>query len=209
MLSILFPTNIKFYLSSDYIKIQTSAGIFIKKKGDYTIKTIVSSEGIRLYIRGTQYTKMSTSLLKRHQLVLGLIRGFKLRLRLIGVGFRAYIREITFSHLLKGVDNIYIDKYRKNRMYNMPTVQRLLLKIGYSHETAYPILVKTNISIKVSRPESRSKGTLLLIKGNVKSKVSQIAAEIRNLRIPNIYKGKGIQYHGEKVILKKGKNQNK
>ena len=50
---------------------------------------------------------------------------------------------------------------------------------------------------------------LLLIKGIELQRVNQIASEIRDLREPDAYKGKGIQYYGEKLNLKKGKREGK
>jgi large subunit ribosomal protein L6 len=51
------------------------------------------------------------------------------------------------------------------------------------------------------------KGAFLLIKGKEKERVSQVAREIRNLRQPDPYKGKGIHYNKEVLKLKKGKRE--
>jgi large subunit ribosomal protein L6 len=47
--------------------------------------------------------------------------------------------------------------------------------------------------------------TRILVKGIDKEKVGQVAADIRKLRKPEPYKGKGIRYAGERVIRKAGK----
>jgi len=142
---------------------------------------------------------------------LGLLRGHKLRCRLIGVGFRAYVEEHSMFNLASHI-NMYIKKYRINRLnnsefYNLSIIKILKLKIGYSHEIYYPIISQTNIVRESSRIDSRSKATILVIKGNHKSLVNQIGSEIRYLRVPNIYIGKGIKYFEEKLTLKKGKRQ--
>jgi large subunit ribosomal protein L6 len=79
----------------------------------------------------------------------------------------------------------------------------LQLKLGFSHEVNYKI--PDDISILVSK----NKGTILIIKGKENYRVQQIAREIRLLRIPDAYKGKGVQYKKEVLVLKKGKRESK
>jgi large subunit ribosomal protein L6 len=49
--------------------------------------------------------------------------------------------------------------------------------------------------------------TEIVIKGIDKQRVGQIAAEIRDLRPPEPYKGKGVRYAGEQITLKEGKKK--
>lgn len=79
----------------------------------------------------------------------------------------------------------------------------LSLKLGYSHEIQYKI--PDDISILVSK----NKGAVLIVKGKENYRVQQIAREIRLLRVPDAYKGKGIQYKKELLVLKKGKRESK
>jgi len=79
----------------------------------------------------------------------------------------------------------------------------LMLKIGFSHEIKY--IIPNDIIILVSK----SKGTVLIIKGKENHKVHQVAREIRMLRLPDAYKGKGIHYKNETLTLKKGKRESK
>lgn len=79
----------------------------------------------------------------------------------------------------------------------------LSLKLGFSHEVNYQI--PEDITILVSK----NKGTVLIVKGKENYRVQQIAREIRLLRVPDAYKGKGIQYKKEILILKKGKRESK
>lgn len=79
----------------------------------------------------------------------------------------------------------------------------LSLKLGFSHEVNYKI--PEDISILVSK----NKGTILIIKGKENYRVQQVAREIRLLRVPDAYKGKGIQYKKEVLVLKKGKRESK
>jgi large subunit ribosomal protein L6 len=73
----------------------------------------------------------------------------------------------------------------------------LELSVGYSH----PVTVKprTGISFEVPQP------TQVVVKGTDKQVVGQTAAEIRKVRPPEPYKGKGIRYEGEYVRRKVGK----
>lgn len=85
----------------------------------------------------------------------------------------------------------------------------LQLKLGFSHDYAYPLLdaQKKNIKVDISRPEGRTKGTVILIEGASLSEVSSIGAELQYYRIPDVYKGKGIHADGTSLKLKKGKRQ--
>lgn len=73
----------------------------------------------------------------------------------------------------------------------------LQLALGYSHQIQY----KAPAGIKLSAPQP----TQVLIEGADKEKVGQVAAEIRSLRPPEPYKGKGIKYTGEVIRRKAGK----
>jgi len=75
----------------------------------------------------------------------------------------------------------------------------LKLQLGYSHDVFYP--VPDGISIAVPKP------TEITISGIEKDKVGQVAAEIRNFRGPEPYKGKGIRYQGEFIQRKEGKSK--
>ena len=75
----------------------------------------------------------------------------------------------------------------------------LRLQIGYSHDVAYPI--PEDVTITCERP------TLISIAGADKQRVGQVAAEIRALRKPEPYKGKGIKYENETVRRKEGKKK--
>lgn len=73
----------------------------------------------------------------------------------------------------------------------------LIFKLGFSHEIIYT--VPKSIQVFFKEPN------LLTIYGNNLQQVSQIAAEIRALRPPEPYKGKGIRYKDELIIKKIGK----
>ncbi|MEK0431607.1 MAG: hypothetical protein RL139_1411 [Gemmatimonadota bacterium] len=73
----------------------------------------------------------------------------------------------------------------------------LQLALGFSHQIQY----KAPAGIKLTAPQP----TQVVIEGADKEKVGQVAAEIRALRPPEPYKGKGIKYAGEVIRRKAGK----
>jgi len=73
----------------------------------------------------------------------------------------------------------------------------LELAVGFSHPVT--IIPREGISFDVPQP------TLVIVKGTDKQVVGQTAAEIRKVRPPEPYKGKGIRYQGEHVRRKVGK----
>jgi large subunit ribosomal protein L6 len=74
---------------------------------------------------------------------------------------------------------------------------RLRLALGYSH----PVLVDApdGITFEVPTP------TRVVVKGIDKEQVGQTAANIRAMRKPEPYKGKGVKYAGERILRKAGK----
>jgi large subunit ribosomal protein L6 len=77
--------------------------------------------------------------------------------------------------------------------------QKLNLQIGYSH----PVVKDMPDGIKVATPTQ----TEIIISGADRQAVGQIAAEVRAFRPPEPYKGKGIRYVGERVVLKETKKK--
>ncbi len=69
--------------------------------------------------------------------------------------------------------------------------------LGYSHPV--PVLAPEGISFAVASP------TKFTVSGIDKQKVGEVAANIRKLRKPDPYKGKGVRYEGEQIKLKVGK----
>ena len=79
------------------------------------------------------------------------------------------------------------------------TGAKLNLAVGYSH----PVNVDMPAGISVATPTP----TEILIKGADRQRVGQIAAEIRAIRPPEPYKGKGIRYADEKITIKETKKK--
>lgn len=77
--------------------------------------------------------------------------------------------------------------------------QNLNLQLGFSHTIDYPI--KAGVTIETPSQ------TEIVIKGVDKQKVGQVATEIRALRPPEPYKGKGVRYSDEQIIKKEAKKK--
>ncbi len=76
---------------------------------------------------------------------------------------------------------------------------KLNLSLGFSH----PVVHQLPEGVKAECPTQ----TEVLIKGIDKQKVGQVAAEVRAYRPPEPYKGKGVRYTGEKVVIKETKKK--
>jgi len=76
---------------------------------------------------------------------------------------------------------------------------KLNLAVGFSH----PVNIDMPTGIKVETPAP----TEIIIKGADRQRVGQIAAEIRAIRPPEPYKGKGIRYSDERIVIKETKKK--
>lgn len=76
---------------------------------------------------------------------------------------------------------------------------KLNLTLGFSH----PVVHEMPKGVKVETPSQ----TEIVLRGNDKQQVGQVAAEVRAYRSPEPYKGKGVRYTGEKVVLKETKKK--
>jgi large subunit ribosomal protein L6 len=107
----------------------------------------------------------------------------------------------NLRNMVEGVSKGYVRNLEITGTGYRAAVQgkNLQLQMGYSHDVSFPI--PEGIQIKCEKP------TAISISGFDKQKVGQIAAEIRAVRPPEPYKGKGIKYEGEKILRKEGKKK--
>jgi len=101
-------------------------------------------------------------------MVEGVTDGFTKRLEIVGVGYRAQVKD-----------------------------GKLELMLGFSH----PVVIEPPEDVEFETPQA----TVVVVKGIDKQVVGQVAADIRKLRPPEPYKGKGVRYAGEYVQRKVGK----
>jgi len=102
--------------------------------------------------------------------VSGVTVGFKRELDIVGVGFKAELKN----------------------------PREIVLSLGFSH----PVVYKEPEGVAISYD---SKANRLTIEGMDKQQVGEVAAEIRSVRPPDAYKGKGVKYADEVLKLKAGK----
>lgn len=105
------------------------------------------------------------------------------------------------SNLVEGVTKGFEKKLEITGVGYRASVQgkNLVLALGYSHDVIYPI--PDGIQIVTGKP------TEVTITGISRQQVGQVAAEIRDFRRPEPYKGKGVKYAGEFIFRKEGKKK--
>jgi large subunit ribosomal protein L6 len=105
------------------------------------------------------------------------------------------------SNLIAGVSKGFERRLEITGVGYRAAVQgkNLNIALGYSHDINYPI--PEGITIATPRPVE------IVISGADRQKVGQVAAEIREYRPPEPYKGKGIKYSDERIFRKEGKKK--
>ena len=105
------------------------------------------------------------------------------------------------ANLIAGVTKGFEQRLEINGVGYRAAVQgkNLQIALGYSHDIVYPI--PEGITIATPRPVE------IVITGSDRQQVGQVAAEIRDYRPPEPYKGKGIKYAGERIFRKEGKKK--
>ncbi len=105
------------------------------------------------------------------------------------------------ANLIIGVTNGFERRLEINGVGYRAAVQgkNLQIALGYSHDVVYPI--PQGITIATPKP------TEVVISGIERQQVGQVAAEIRSMRPPEPYKGKGVKYADERIFRKEGKKK--
>ena len=105
------------------------------------------------------------------------------------------------ANMVRGVTRGYEKKLELVGVGFRAQVQgkNLNLTLGFSH----PVNVAIPEGINIETPSQ----TEIVVKGIDRQKVGQVAAEIRDIRPPEPYKGKGVRYAGEQITLKEGKKK--
>ena len=114
---------------------------------------------------------------------------------------RAGATRAHLANMVRGVTKGYEKKLELVGVGFRAQVQgkSLNLTLGFSHPVSVPIPE----GISIETPSQ----TEILVKGIDRQKVGQVAAEIRDIRPPEPYKGKGVRYAGEQITLKEGKKK--
>ncbi|MFC4624967.1 50S ribosomal protein L6 [Daeguia caeni] len=105
------------------------------------------------------------------------------------------------ANLFTGVKDGFEKKLEINGVGYRAAMQgkNLQLSLGFSHEVIYE--VPAGITVSVPKP------TEIVVSGIDKQQVGQVAAEIREYRGPEPYKGKGVKYANENIVRKEGKKK--
>jgi large subunit ribosomal protein L6 len=105
------------------------------------------------------------------------------------------------NNMVKGVSQGYERKLELVGVGYRAQAQgkNLNLTLGFSHPVVYPV----PDDITIETPSQ----TEIVVKGIDKQKVGQVAAEIREYRPPEPYKGKGVRYANEQITLKEAKKK--
>ena len=105
------------------------------------------------------------------------------------------------ANMVVGVTKGYERKLELQGVGYRATMQgkTLNLTLGFSH----PVNFAVPEGISIETPSQ----TEIIVKGSDRQKVGQVAAEIRNFRPPEPYKGKGVRYAGEQITLKETKKK--
>jgi large subunit ribosomal protein L6 len=114
---------------------------------------------------------------------------------------RAGATRAHLANMVRGVTRGYEKKLELVGVGFRAQVQgkSLNLTLGFSH----PVNVQIPEGINIETPSQ----TEIVVKGIDRQKVGQVAAEIRGIRPPEPYKGKGVRYAGEQITLKEGKKK--
>src|SRR5215467_1204278 len=128
----------------------------------------------------------------------------KLQIKFEGEGLtrtRAGATRAHLANMVRGVTRGYEKKLELVGVGFRAQVQgkTLNLALGFSHPVNFPIPE----GISIETPSQ----TEIIVKGIDRQKVGQTAAEIRDIRPPEPYKGKGVRYAGEQITLKEGKKK--
>jgi large subunit ribosomal protein L6 len=173
---IALPKGVKVSISDGELEVSGPKG---------TLKTRVP-EGINFHLEGGQLVaerespdKAAVHGLARalaQNAVTGVTEGFTRQLDVVGVGYKAELQK-----------------------------NRVVFTLGYSHQIEFPIPKGVEVKVERMNKPIQQYQTTLTITGIDRQQVGQIAADIRGLRRPDPYKGKGVRYANEQLKLKPGK----
>jgi len=113
------------------------------------------------------------------------------------------LTRALIANMITGVTQGYEKKLEIIGVGYLAAIQgeTLQLRVGFANE----LHKKIPTDLKVTCPDQ----THVVVKGCDKQRVGQFAAEVRSLRKPEPYKGKGVRYQGEQVKIKPGKSATK
>lgn len=162
------------------VQVELSKVACTVKKGNVTLSTLISGDVNVTVDDGKIWVKPANDS-KRARTMWGTVRS-------------------NINNLVQGVSQGFTKTLEiKGVGYRAAVAGNILsLSLGFSHEIKY--VVPQGIEVKVDKQ-------IISISGANKQKVGQVAAELRALRKPEPYKGKGVRYTDEHVRMKEGKKK--
>ena len=169
------------------VKVQIDDGL-VNVEGPRGKLTTPLPAGISCAVEGGQLLALRGSEDKRSGALHGLVRsllanavhgvtqGFRRELDIIGIGYKAEVKK-----------------------------EAVVFALGYSHPIEYPVPQGIKVTVEKTNKTLQNYVSTVIIEGSDRQKVGQMAANIRDLRPPDPYKGKGVRYAGEQIKLKVGK----
>lgn len=172
------PSGVKVVIHDNHVEIES-------KKGKLSAAI---PPGIRFELNGDTLTAIRDSDEKPYPAYHGLARalaancihgvteGFSKNLDLVGIGYKVDAKP-----------------------------KAMTLSLGYSHPIEFPLPAGISVKVEKQSKSIQNYVATIMISGSDKQLVGQVAADIRSLRKPDAYKGKGLRYASEVVRLKVGK----
>jgi len=172
------PSGVKVTFDEHYLQVESKVGKL----------SAPIPPGIRFELNGDTLTALRPSDDKPYpayhglaralaaNLVHGLTAGFSKDLELVGIGYKVDAKP-----------------------------KAITLTLGYSHPIEFPIPQGISIKVEKQNKQIQNYVATITISGSDKQLVGQVAADIRSLKRPDAYKGKGLRYANETIKLKVGK----
>ncbi|MCS7159896.1 MAG: 50S ribosomal protein L6 [Gemmatales bacterium] len=173
------PANVQVRLENGTLRVEGPKGK-LELRYHANMRVIYDDQTRRISVERPNDDRLNRSLhgLTRtliNNMIVGVTQGFERRLKVEGIGYQARLEQGK-------------DKTRK---------PKLVLSVGFSH----PVILDIPPELNVEVPDPNT----IVVRGCDKQKVGEFAAEIRHVRPPEPYKGKGIRYENEVVRRKQGK----
>lgn len=164
------PTTVKASVENGVITVEGPKGKLSQKIGANLSVEMKDNQIVVNRANDNKETKSAHGLVRQlvRNMIVGVSDGYKKALTIIGVGYKAELKDKV-----------------------------LILSLGYANDIEY--VIPEGIKISLDGP------TKIFVEGIDKQLVGQTAAELRSLRKPEPYKGKGVRYENEYVRAKSGK----
>jgi len=203
--SLKIPSGIVVQKTGHLLKIQGPLGTFFcdlsrldpSGTGVFRVHSDPQDAQIQIFVRPDQkaWCGSMISFFRRH--FEGVSQGYLITLECVGVGYRALVRTEASKTSEPNPSSKFISKADPKKTRKLGQI--LELKLGQSHELLYEL--PENVRVFSLKP------SVFCLYGIDLEQIQQIAAELRRLKPPEPYKGKGIRRQDEILRLREGKKK--